>query len=289
MKQCLIVKSGTTLATGDAYDLTKLAKGQIGFFGLDDSTYVSDAALSKDFGIAVGGGENVRAFVVPEVDFNSLSVAKSGPQEGTRKSVSIYMTYLSVLFDGKPDLALTFIITRKGRKFNERSNWTFTVINPDTGGTGKEFCNQINTNLGQYGYIAKTGSNGTFNITGPINEDFSVQLGTCDYYSRNNTNEGLIRHNKFVPSVNLKADIQELALACAAGKSVNYLAEDGKELYPNFPVEVDSDKYVVYTLRFAVGRAAAKQRDEKVTQTVHIAVPSDSAIVTSLDTLFGVA
>ena len=288
MKQCLIVKSGTTLATGDAYDLTTLAKGQIGFFGLDDSKYVSDAALSKDFGIAVGGGENARAFVVPEVDFNSLSVAKSGPQEGSRKYVSIYMAFLSQLFD-KPDLALTFIITRKGRKFNERSNWTFTVINPDTGGSGAAFCEQINTNLGQYGYIAKTGSNGTFDIEAPINEDFSVQLGTCDFYSRNNTDNGLIRPGKFVPSVNLKADIQELALACAAGKSVNYLAEDGKELYPNFPVEVDSDKYVVYTLRFAVGRAAAKQRDEKVTQTVHIAVPSDSAIVTSLDTLFGVA
>lgn len=281
MKQCLIVKSGTTLATGTAYDLTTLAKGQIGFFGLDDSKYVSDAALSKDFGIAVGGGENVRAFVVPEVDFNSLSVAKSGPQEGVAKTVTINSIGKLMATD-KPVVDFVLVITRKGRKFNERSNWTITVTNPDG---LQDICDHVNANLAQYGYKAIVGNSGYWSITGPENEDFEVQLGACDFYD----NDMFEVTTDFVPSANLKADIQELALACAAGKSVNYLAEDGKELYPNFPVEVDSDKYVVYTLRFAVGRAAAKQRDEKVTQTVHIAVPSDSAIVTSLDTLFGVA
>lgn len=288
MKQCLIVKSGTTLATGTAYDLTTLAKGQIGFFGLDDSKYVSDAALSKDFGIAVGGGENVRAFVVPEVDFNSLSVAKSGPQEGVAKVVSIKINtdYLQVFpaSENKLYVDLVFVITRKGRKFNERSNWTITITNPTA---GTEICARINAIVGKYGYYAEYKGSDIMTITGPVNEDFEVQLGACDFYVRNPAAFEVT--TEFVPSANLKADIQELALACAAGKSVNYLAEDGKELYPNFPVEVDSDKYVVYTLRFAVGRAAAKQRDEKVTQTVHIAVPSDSAIVTSLDTLFGVA
>lgn len=287
MKQCLIVKSGTTLATGDAYDLTKLAKGQIGFFGLDDSTYVTDAALSKDFGIAVGGGENVRAFVVPEVDFNSLSVAKSGPQEGVAKVITINAGNLQAP-DDKPVVDLVFVITRKGRKFNERSNWTITITNPSKSNEGiTAICARINTAVGEYGYFAEYKGTGYMSITGPVNEDFEFQLGACDFYFSGDSS--LEVTTKFVPSANLKADIQELALACAAGKSVNYLAEDGKELYPNFPVEVDSDKYVVYTLRFAVGRAAAKQRDEKVTQTVHIAVPSDSAIVTSLDTLFGVA
>ena len=288
MKQCLIVKSGTTLASGTAYDLTKLAKGQIGFFGLDDSTYVSDAALSKDFGIAVGGGENVRAFVVPEVDFNSLSVAKSGPQEGMAKVVTINADDLKCPSD-KPNVDLVFVITRKGRKFNERSNWTITITNPDKSNEGiTAICARINAAVGEYGYFAEYKGTGIMSITGPVNEDFEFCLGACDFYFTDPSSDLQVT-DKFVPSTNLKADIQELALACAAGKAVNYLSEDGKELYPNFPVEVDSDKYVVYTLRFAVGRAAAKQRDEKVTQTVHIAVPSDSAVVTSLDTLFGVA
>lgn len=278
MKQCLIVKSGTTLATGDAYDLTTLAKGQIGFFGLDDSKYVSDAALSKDFGIAVGGGENVRAFVVPEVDFNSLSVAKSGPQEAKAKVVTF--TFPTPEVKGE----YTIIISKKGLKFNERVNWTSDVIATTTTAATEaaKLVAAINANNSVHNVTASA-SGATITLTGAENQDFEVNLA--------DKLEGVevTVSTKFVPSANLKADIQELALACAAGKSVNYLAEDGKELYPNFPVEVDSDKYVVYTLRFAVGRAAAKQRDEKVTQTVHIAVPSDSAIVTSLDTLFGVA
>lgn len=44
--------------------------------------------------------------------------------------------------------------------------------------------------------------------------------------------------------------------------------------------------YIVYTLRFQVGRNSAKTRDEKVWQLVHIAVPNTSALVSKLDTIF---
>ena len=44
--------------------------------------------------------------------------------------------------------------------------------------------------------------------------------------------------------------------------------------------------YIVYTLRFQVGRNSAKTRDEKVWQLVHIAVPNTSALVGKLDTIF---
>ena len=45
----------------------------------------------------------------------------------------------------------------------------------------------------------------------------------------------------------------------------------------------------MYTLRFKVGRSAAKQRDEQVYQIVHIAVPSSATtLIGNIDTILGV-
>lgn len=44
--------------------------------------------------------------------------------------------------------------------------------------------------------------------------------------------------------------------------------------------------YVVYTLRFQVGRNSAKTRDEKVWQLVHIAVPNTGTLLGNLNTIF---
>ena len=86
-----------------------------------------------------------------------------------------------------------------------------------------------------------------------------------------------------------KAYIQDLASRCAAGKGFNYAADDGKELYPDYPEVVADDQYVLYSLRFAVPRVASKQRDEVVYQLVHIAVPVGSDAITTLDTIFGLS
>ena len=60
-------------------------------------------------------------------------------------------------------------------------------------------------------------------------------------------------------------------------------------MYPGYPEAVADTTYTLYTLRFKVGRSAAKQRDEQVYQIVHIAVPSDASdLISSLDTILGV-
>ena len=51
----------------------------------------------------------------------------------------------------------------------------------------------------------------------------------------------------------------------------------------------DGKSYVLYTLRFAVPRVAAKQRDEVVYQIVHLAVPVGSASIATLDVILGLA
>ena len=80
-----------------------------------------------------------------------------------------------------------------------------------------------------------------------------------------------------------------MASRCAAGKGFNYTAEDAHELYPGYPETVADTTYILYTLRFKVGRSAAKQRDEQVYQIVHIAVPSEeTTLIGKIDTILGV-
>jgi hypothetical protein len=73
-----------------------------------------------------------------------------------------------------------------------------------------------------------------------------------------------------------KADIQDLASRCAAGKGFTDTYRDGDTIYPNYPETVEDTTYNVYTLRFRVGRDSAKTRDERVWQIVHIAVPDEA-------------
>ena len=82
MKQLLIVNSAKALKTGVADDLTVLDEGQIGFFHLSpDASGANEGKVTffntkptDNFGIALGRGANVPAFVIPEVDINTLNV-----------------------------------------------------------------------------------------------------------------------------------------------------------------------------------------------------------------------
>ena len=80
MKQLLIVNSAKALKTGVADDLTVLDEGQIGFFHLSpDASGANEGKVTffntkptNNFGIALGRGANVPAFVIPPIS-NHLS------------------------------------------------------------------------------------------------------------------------------------------------------------------------------------------------------------------------
>jgi len=267
MKQLLIVSnsdinSGVTKPT----DLSTLAKGSIAFFQLDNmSAFLADAP-TNNFGIALGRGTNLLPFIIPEVDIKSLMVSKAPPTTGANKVVTFTFPTPVV---GKE---YTVIIVKKGVVFNERSNWTSDVVAKTTtvATEAGNLVSAINANISVHG-VKATASGATVTLTGTNEQDFEVKL--VDNLSNVATNVT----TAYKKSMGQPADIAELALACAAGKGVEYLADEGKEIYPNFPEAVGTDSYYVYTLRFKVGREAAKQRDEQVWQTVHIAVPKNTA------------
>jgi hypothetical protein len=270
MKQLFIVSSRGT-------DLNELSKGAYAFVPAGSTNPASAATkLTSKFAIYVGGGDNVLPYCLPEVDINTLTVQKSTPTTGVAKKVTLTIPATE---KGK---VYNFTIVKKGVVFNERSNWSFSEVATGTSDQTKlatAFVKYVNANNSEH-KVTASNTAGVITLQGTVGYDFEV---TADFASPTVA-------TPYVEAANDTAAIKQLASMCAAGKGINYLAEDGKELYPNYLADVaENSSYVVYTLRFAVGRDAAKQRDERVWQIVHIAVLStNSTVIGALDTELGI-
>lgn len=270
MKQLYIVSSRATAVEG-------LAKGAYALVPAGSTAPASSATkLTSKFAIYVGGGENVVPYCHPEVDIDTLTVQKSLPVTGEAKKVTLTIPATE---KGK---VYNFTIVKKGAVLNERSNWSFSVAATGTSDATKiaeAFVKYVNANNGEH-KVTASNSSATVTLQGTVGYDFEV---TADFASPKET-------TPYKEAANDSAAIKQLASMCAAGKGMNYLAEDGKELYPNYLADIEDGKsYVLYTLRFAVGRDAAKQRDERVWQVVHLAVLStNSTVIGGLDTELGI-
>lgn len=270
MKQLYIVSSRGTKVDG-------LAKGAYALVPAGSDAPASSATkLTSKFAIYVGGGADVLPYCHPEVDIDTLTVQKSEPVTGVAKKVTLTIPATE---KGK---VYNFTIVKKGAVFNERSNWSFSAAATGTSDDTKiaeAFVKYVNANNSEH-KVTASNSKGVVTLQGSVGYDFEV---TADFASPSVT-------TPYTEAANDSAAIKQLASMCAAGKGMNYLAEDGKELYPNYLADIEDGKsYVLYTLRFAVGRDAAKQRDERVWQIVHIAVLStNTTVISALDTELGI-
>ena len=280
MKQLLIV-SNTTLNGGAATpkDLSSMAKGAIGFYHLDDNTTWLSTAATKNFAIALGYGNKANAFVIPEVDFSSLTLQKATNQAASTFTAKVTISSITV---GKE---YTIIIVKKGVVFHERNTWTATSYAKSTtvADVAADLVKQINASKETSGMTASN-SSGVITLTA-TQPGVDFEIVCADEL----TGVKPTAVTNGVTAILDKAYVEDLASRCAAGKGFNYTAEDAHEMYPGYPETVADTTYTLYTLRFKVGRSAAKQRDEQVYQIVHIAVPSTAeALLTSLDTILGV-
>lgn len=280
MKQLLIV-SNTTLNGGATApkDLSSMAKGAIGFYHLDDDTAWLSTAATKNFAIALGYGTKANAFVIPEVDFSSLTLQKATSQAATTFTAKVNISSVTV---GKE---YTIMIVKKGVVFHERNTWTATSLATSTtaANVAADLVKQINASTETSGITASNSSSViTLTATQPGVDFEIVCADDLTGIKPTSVTNG-------IAAILDKAYVEDLASRCAAGKGFNYTAEDAHEMYPGYPEAVADTTYTLYTLRFKVGRSAAKQRDEQVYQIVHIAVPSTaSSLLTSIDTILGV-
>ena len=281
MKQLLISqKKAYATSTAKSTDLTTVPEGTVAMFDLATGALLTNTAKATgNFSIVVGRAAGKMPLMFPEVNLKTLEVTKATYAAATTFTAKITVPTPTV---GEH---YTVIVTKKGTVFNERSNWSFTAMAKDTtaANVAKQIAAQINANKYQLGVKAEY-TGGAITITAvEAGKDYEV-IGADALLGVAPTE---VTDGK--KAVCDKAYIQDLASRCAAGKGFNYAADDGKEIYPGYPEVVDESQYVLYTLRFAVPRVAAKQRDEVVYQLVHLAVPVGSASIATLDVILGLA
>ena len=281
MKQLIIGKNVDYAGSAKGFDLTTVPEGAIAIFTPSDGSIVSLPIASsrvRSVAIACGRGDNKMPIYIPDVDVKTLTVTKSEYQAGKKFTATITVPTT------EKGMEYTVIIAKVGTVFNERNKWSFDALAKSdvAADVAKEIEKKINANKENLGVTAEaTGGNIVITATeaGP---DYEV-IGAEGLMGIAPTS---VTHG--AKAILDKAFVQDLASRCAAGKGFNDTYRDGDSIYPGYPEVVDADKYVMWTLRFAVPRVAAKQRDEVVYQRVHIVVPVGSACIKTLDTIFGI-
>lgn len=278
MRQLFVVKSDAGIASNAAFDLTKVPAGSLGIFELNDlSKFVSDAKLTKDFGIAYGR-PNSQA-VVLEVNIDSLIVTKVTKTDGTKFTANIT---IPTPVTGKD---FTIELVKLDTTKHERREWTATT-RCKSGDTAATVATRLQKELAakvENQNVDVTISTATITATAKDYQPWEL-MAVDDLYGT-----AVTTTNGSAPTCD-KAYVQNLASEAAQNRGFNNTLADGATIYPGYPMDVDADYYTLYHLRFKNPRVYGRTRDEAVWQEVTIAVPtSNSAFITAVETAFGLS
>lgn len=280
MRQLFVVKSDAAIAskTSAAFDLTKVPAGSLGIFELNDlKKFVSDAKLTKDFGIAYGR-PNSQA-VVLEVNIDSLIVTKVTKTAGTKFSANIT---IPAPVTGKD---FTIELVKLDTTKHERHEWTATT-RCKSGDTAETVAARLQKELAakvENQNVGVTISTATITATAKDYQPWELIAVDDLYGTKVTTTKGS------APTCD-KAYVQNLASEAAQNRGFNNTLADGATIYPGYPMDVDADDYTLYHLRFKNPRVYGRTRDEAVWQEVTIAVPTaNAAFNTAVKTAFGLS
>lgn len=284
MKQLLLIDSSAAMNGGAAtpQNLTGMTKGSLGVYHLDDDSTWLAAAPTKDFALVLGRGLDSVPLIIPEVDIKTLSVVKTTPKAAVAFTASITIPAIV------PGSTYTLVLVKNGTVPHERNTWTatHTVLASDTTTTPAD----VATILGNY--FKNMAATGSINVSVTVSSALITITGSSagegwTLKAGDDLQNVTITSTSAEPAVGDKAYMEQLASMCAAGKGFTDTYADGDSIYPGYPEVVENTTYNIYTLRFAVGRKAAKTRDERVWQVVHIGVPVSATSATSIDTIIG--
>lgn len=285
-------KTGTTPYTHED-DLTALADGSIAVFDQSTGTLLSHPAaagparINSDFIITKGA-----AFGKPLTDIfanRNFIATKSTYSAGANKVATLTMPTPVV---GEE---YTVILSKKGKQFNERSNWTAVAIGKSGIDADEDLASDLQEALAKLvdGHnVTVTASAEVITFTGNDFEDFEVTFDFDATYA--------VTTAFAMPQNDVNA-IKELFRQCIGSKGYEYTEGDKYEIYPGYLKDIAQIEantgYTVYTLRFA-NDSKTKTTNNDVNQVVHIVVVEKttnastaatyySAIVGSLNLIFG--
>lgn len=262
MKQLLLLSTNAYPSNLKPYDVTTIPVGQVAV--VQDGKIITDLETFKNgnFTILYRKSEDaqVKSF---DVDYNSLSVVRSLSQESKAKrmTVTVPTTVAKEIY--------AFTIVKKGKTFNERINYSYSEYAKADGNQNDiadALAKVVNANTENTG-VKATVSSADITLENVIKEDFNVVSELCTVKTI----------QEFAPAILDEVYVKDLAQRCIGGKGIQYLAEDGKELYPGYPEVVAPNYYEMYTLRFANKRAASSQHSDNVYQLLHVVFPAKAA------------
>jgi len=294
MKQLLIVKSTETALRTTMQDLIE-NPGALGLFKLSDGSAVD--SLSENFSISLGRANGQMPFTISEVDVETLQYEKATPSNGQTFEVAFVMPEETEIGE-----EYTVVLAKKGTVPHERNTWTYTHMAKTEDGEAEttKFVEEMNSKFQMMATPFVAEADGLEITITCTNEgeaytarfaDRLIDTKVTEYEDASDAEDpedgeaSVIIGKKAILD---KAYIQDLASRCAAGKGFTETYRVDRDVLPGYPETVEDVDYVLYTLRFKVGRDSAKTRDERVWQLVHIAVPmiKSSNVVTALDGIF---
>lgn len=311
MKQLLIVNSANALNAAEtgktvtAYDYSGLKAGAISFIqlgGVGGTDMLLAAKYEDNFAIALGRPNGQVPFVIPEVDVDSLSVVKAVPRAATAFFVGFTVpnpSNIATLVNPtsmvhSPIAEYGFTMIKKGTVPHERNRWSVMVASQSNSASdvAAALAKAVNDKTNELFPFTAVADGPDVNVSCQnLGEDWTIRFTDCLdglNVAINDDNNSAVEIENGKKAMGDMADIQDLASRCAAGKGFTDTYRDGDTIYPGYPEAVENTTYNVYTLRFRVGRDAAKTRDERVWQIVHIAVPVNGAAVQGIETVLGV-
>lgn len=168
----------------------------------------------------------------------------------------------------------TVIFIKKGKQFNERSNWTCTIhtgANTDNISVAKKIETYLKNNKAALQLSVEL-DGADIAVTGPATgENYEIKL--ADELLNVEINQTYGRE-----VIGTLEYVKDLAAKCAADAGFEYTAEDALELYPglNFDfTDIGGNKvenFDVVNLRFTEPRMVGTS-EESVYQIIHIAMP----------------
>lgn len=259
MKQLLFAY--TSCAAGTK---TPTSAGQVALLPL--TTMVNTTSFSEDFAILNCVEADVLPLSIPEVNWNTLTVRKTD-----YKAPTTFKAVFSIPAATK-DSEYTIIFVKTGTTINERYKYTTTVPikNGTTAANAALALQKSINNNSQVSGLKATVSSATLTVEATtVGVNYAV-VTADDLMSVSPTSTVTGSFGSLTSDY-----IANLASECASDRGYNHLSEDGKDIYPGYNEFIAAynqtpTNFGMYTLRFAVPRVAAKQRDEVVYQTVHI-------------------
>lgn len=293
MRQLLICKGastkyGRTVSSDSAAAVTVATLNTLydGAIVLFSGNTIYQASPTTNFSIALGQANSV-PFIIPEIDVNTLTITKALPKVGaTFKRVFTFPTPVA----GK-EYGIMFV--KKEVVPHERNTFYASIVAGSTTASTEAtaLVNYINDKYGDKFNASNSGAAVTI-VANTEGEQWDAKM--TDSLSGTSFTSGASNYIDAVKPIGDKAYVEALARDCAGGKGFNYTYADGESIYPGYPEAVESFTlntsgasgtstagYAIFTLRFATGRDSAKQRDERVWQVVHIAVPVSSGSTTT--------